>query len=570
MTRATPHESLSAPVELIATTEPADHAQLLERMTDAFIALDRNWNIVYMNAAAQRLGVRPSRSAIGRSHWDEWPMTVGSEVERQYRHAMATQRPVFFEHHYLGPGRDYWHQINAYPDPTGLSIFFRDITEQKRAADLSALLARAGTEFAAARDQGSTLRLVAQMALPHLGDWSIVYLTDATGHVTMVVVSTINPDQQTMLTSVAKHIASAALDPRLPFVHATRSGEPSVVAVTDAFYTQMADMLVLPGLLRQLAPRSLLTVPLVARGHAEGAMVLGAGDLSASTQQGDHALRAAREIGVLAALALDNARLHEAERQARLEAEKAQLVAEQANRSKADFLGTMSHELRTPLNAIAGYVELLQLGVHGALSGEQQRDLERIARNQRHVTNLLSDVLNFARLEAGRVQFECRRVQVAALLHDLEGLVPPGLVGRKDDLRIRPCGDALSIWADPDRTMQVLLNLVVNALKHTPDHTRVEVLCDESPATAHLPFVAIRVRDEGQGIPPEKLDAIFEPFIQATRRKAGSREGLGLGLAIARDLARGMGGDLTVESQIDRGSTFTLTLPRREVVAERR
>jgi signal transduction histidine kinase len=325
----------------------------------------------------------------------------------------------------------------------------------------------------------------------------------------------------------------------------------------------MADMLVLPGLLRQLAPRSLFTVPLVARGRAEGAMILGVGEARVSVHHGEHALRAAREIAVLAALALDNARLYEAERQARVDAEKARAVAEQANRSKADFLGTMSHELRTPLNAIAGYVELLQLGVHGTLAPEQRRDLERIARNQHHVTNLLSDVLNFARLEAGRVQFECRRVQVAALLHDLEGLVPPGLVARKDDLRIRPCGDALSVWTDPDRTMQVLLNLVTNALKHTPANTLVEVQCDESPLAARLPFVSIRVRDEGQGIPADKLDAIFEPFVQASRRKAGSREGLGLGLAIARDLSRGMGGDLTVESQLGRGSTFTLTLPRR-------
>ena len=168
--------------------------ELLERMTDAFIALDREWRITYMNSAAVRLNGKSREDSLWRSHWDEWPLTVGSEVERQYKLAMRTQQPVHFEHHYMAPGRDFWHRITAYPNENGLSIFFRDVTAEKRAGDLAALLAKAGAEFAATRDEEATLRIVAQMALPLLGDWSCVYVTDDAGRVTCVEVAATDAD----------------------------------------------------------------------------------------------------------------------------------------------------------------------------------------------------------------------------------------------------------------------------------------------------------------------------------------------------------------------------------------
>src|SRR4051812_17752297 len=130
------------------TPKPISPDQLLERMTDAFLALDCEWRVVYMNSAARGMNQRPRPNVIGRSHWEEWPQTVGSEVERQYRLAMETQRPVHFEHHYEGPDHDFWHAIHAYPDQTGLSIFYRDITDQKRTDEVARVLAEAGARFA--------------------------------------------------------------------------------------------------------------------------------------------------------------------------------------------------------------------------------------------------------------------------------------------------------------------------------------------------------------------------------------------------------------------------------------
>jgi PAS domain S-box-containing protein len=542
----------------VLATGDVTSVELLERMTDAFIALDRDWRIAYMNSAAVHLNGRPRAQSLGRSHWEEWPLTVGSEVERQYRHAMRTQRPVHFDHHYMAPGRDFWHSIHAYPSENGLSIFFRDVTEERRTAELAALLAKAGAQFASTLDHESTLRIVAQMALPMLGDWSCVYLIDDRGRVSRVEVAAIDAHSLAILREITPSLGAAA-DDRMPFVRAMRVSKPVLVAnIDDSFYEPMSGVSHLRHRLRELAPTSLLSVPLIARGQTIGAITFGTSD--PNRRYREHDLNAAREVSVPAALALDNARLYDAEHRARIDAEEARQRAEEANRTKADFLSTMSHELRTPLNAIAGYVQLLQMGLRGPLTATQKSDLERIARNQTHVTRLINDVLHFARLEAGRIQFECTRVSVENILTELEGLIVPQAGARKHTLHVRPSPPGVTVWADADKTLQVLLNLTSNALKYTPAGTTIEVFCsgvDESTS-----MVDIAVRDFGPGIPLEKQQTIFEPFVQIGRQLNQPMEGIGLGLAISRDLAHGMRGSLGVVSLPGQGATFILSLPR--------
>ena len=231
-------------------------------------------------------------------------------------------------------------------------------------------------------------------------------------------------------------------------------------------------------------------------------------------------------------------------------------MAEQANRAKAEFLANMSHELRTPLNAIGGYADLLLLDVRGALSPAARGDVERIRRSGQHLLSLINDILNFARIEAGQLAYHLEPVRLDALLADLEALVAPQ-VAQRGLAYVSPDGARAVAWADPEKTRQVMLNLVTNAIKFTEPGGRVTVGCE-----AAADGVCIHVRDTGRGIPPEQLDRIFDPFVQVDRHlTAHSQQGVGLGLAISRDLARGMGGDLSVESAVGRGSTFTLRLP---------
>jgi PAS domain S-box-containing protein len=536
-------------------------AELLERMTDAFIALDRDWRIVYMNTAARTVGEPTGPEVIGRSHWEQWPSTVGTEVERQYRHAMETQKPVHFEHHYMVPGRDYWHSIHAYPDANGLSIFFRDVTEQKRSDDLARLLANASARFVSTLDQRAMLRVVAEMALPLVGDWACVYLVDDTFHVTHVDTAAVDTRELAILRQVVAQLPVAAVDRMLPWNRAMQRGRPVLLEqIEDGFYLALGTP-ELRDFVAALAPRSILCVPLMARGRTIGGITFGRS--ATSRPHDDQDVLAAQEVALPAGLALDTARLYEAQRQATHDAEDARKRAEDANLSKLDFLRAMSHEMRTPLNAIGGYVQLLRMGARGDLPDEVTRDLDRIERNYEHVTRLINDVLHFAKLDAGRVVFEPTHVSVAQMLDELEDFVAPQVRTQARRLKVRPCAPDVHVWADAGKARQILVNLVSNALKHTPDDTTIEVFCaGTSKADAR---VRICVRDDGPGISPDKQERIFEPFVQVGRTLNHPVEGLGLGLAIARDLARGMGGELSVESEPGKATTFTLALrPDRE------
>jgi PAS domain S-box-containing protein len=245
------------------------------------------------------------------------------------------------------------------------------------------------------------------------------------------------------------------------------------------------------------------------------------------------------------------------ERQARADAERAREQAEAASRAKSEFLAVMSHELRTPLNAIGGYAELMEMGIRGPVTLEQREDLARIQKSQKHLLGLINEVLNYTKLETGVVRYELAPVPVAEAIAAVEPLVAPQLRARGLSYASSGCDDGVTAYVDREKLEQILLNLLSNAVKFTDAGGRIEVACAAAGAV-----VTILVHDTGIGIPADKLASVFEPFVQVDARLTRAQEGVGLGLAISRDLARGMGGDLTVVSEVGVGSTFALRVPR--------
>lgn len=231
--------------------------------------------------------------------------------------------------------------------------------------------------------------------------------------------------------------------------------------------------------------------------------------------------------------------------------------AENANRAKAEFLAAMSHELRTPLNAISGYTQLMQLGISGPLTGEQAEQLERIQSSQAHLLGIINDILNFSRIEAGHLAYDTAEVPAGETMDSVLTMIAPQAGKKGVKLVLRECDPHLVAIADRPKVEQVLLNLLSNAVKFTKPGGTIEMRCDADETRLH-----VRVKDSGIGIPDNQLDAIFSPFAQVGRSLASPKEGTGLGLSISRDLARGMNGELTVESKVGAGSTFTLDLPR--------
>jgi signal transduction histidine kinase/CheY-like chemotaxis protein len=417
-----------------------------------------------------------------------------------------------------------------------------------------AFLAEASARLAGSLDVESTLGTIAELAVPALADWCFVEVLE-NGTVRQAAVTHSRPE----MVRFARELISRFpidLDAGYGTGKVLRTGEPELVPeISDETLVSVAQDDEHLRLLRSTGLRSSISVPLL-DGSGRAMAVLSLVSSDSGRRYGESDLAMAMELARRAGAALSNARLVEAERAARAE-------AESASRTKSQFLANMSHELRTPLNAIAGHVQLIEMGIYGPVSDAQHDALVRVERAQRHLLGLINDVLNYARIEAGRVEYDVAPVLVTDVFADVLPMVE-SQVGAKSltlerMLAEEEDADPVHVWADRDKLAQILLNVLSNAVKFTPEGGRITVALAEAEGPAH---VMLRITDTGVGIPADKIDAVFEPFVQVRSEYTRQVEGTGLGLAISRDLARGMGGDLRVTSELGAGSTFEVVLRR--------
>ena len=425
----------------------------------------------------------------------------------------------------------------------------RGLAEEAEAARRrAAFLAESGRLLADSVDHTTTLVALTKLALPTLGAWCIVDIITGGDAIHRLRIFHPDPAKREVAQELEAHWVPAPDD---PFGAPAMQRDTRTIAITDDIEATLAATA--HGdrnlhILRQLGIGSLLTVPLVARGRLLGAVTFVSSERGLPYTPED--VQLAEDLAERGAMALDNAQVHD-------EALVLRRSADTANRAKTAFLGAMSHELRTPLNAIGGFVELLLLGLRGPVNEAQRADLTRVKTNQRHLLVLITDLLNFVRVGSGRVSYAVADLNAHdALTHALELIEP--LIAQRELVCDGVAGDASIIArADPEKVTQILVNLLSNAIKFTPAGGHIAAECEAEGDT-----VLLRVTDTGIGIPAEKHEAIFEPFVQLSEGLAGREGGVGLGLAISRDLARAMNGDLTVQSSEGKGARFTLVLPR--------
>jgi PAS domain S-box-containing protein len=462
--------------------------------------------------------------------------------------------------------------------------------EAEAAATRLSFIADASIILASSIDYEETLQNVARLAVPTIADWCAVDIVTEDNVVRRLAVQHSDPSKVALALEIER---------RYPTDPNARTGVPNVLRTGQLeWLSEIPDSLIEAGavddehlrLVRELGLHSYAVAPLMVGDDVIGAITFVHAESRRTFTA--HDLTLAQSVARRAAMAIHNARLvrelsdahaklrsqsEELEAQAseleeamaELElrneelvektalAELARAEAEQANASKSQFLANMSHELRTPLNAIGGYAELLELGVHGPVTDAQVGALERIKRNQRRLIALINDLLNFVKLRAGRLEITLAPEPLHEILDGILPLVEPQVKKKELVLSVGEAPLDLFVYANRERVEQVLLNLISNAVKFTPTGGSISVTSETQGRN-----VMIHVTDSGIGIAEDQLAKIFEPFVQLSQSPARDNQGVGLGLAISRDLMNGMGGDLEVESRVGAGSRFTMILAR--------
>lgn len=402
----------------------------------------------------------------------------------------------------------------------------------------NAFLAEASAILGASLDYETTLATVARLAVPRLADSCVVDMLDADRTIRRVAVAHTDPAAEDFARELVRRYPPDPDGPH-PLAQVLRSGHSMLLAdISDDVLQAVAQDEEHLRIARWLGLKSAIIVPLVARGHMLGAISFVS--TSPTRRYGQADLLVAEDLAARAALAVDNAMLYR--------------EAQEANRTKDEFLANLSHELRNPLNAILGWTQILR----SKRSDEALvvRAIETIDRNTRLQAQLIDDLLDVSRIERGKFSIELQPVDLAALIETAVDARRPAADAKAIPLETEIDAAPLLISGDPVRLHQVVDNLLGNAIKFTDQGGRIRVRVTPLDGQAE-----IHVIDTGRGIAADFLPHVFDRFRQAVQDRA-TATGLGLGLAIVRAIVELHGGTVTAASEGEgRGATFTVRLP---------
>jgi PAS domain S-box-containing protein len=520
-----------------AATQHARATEILESITDAFWATDLDWRFTYVNHHAEKVLGSPREELIGRRIWEAFPESVGTRAHAEMTRALQDRTPRVFE--IESRVLDRWLEVHVYPSERGLSIYLHDIGERKEAEAAQTLVVQTGIALAETLDLDETLRRGARVAIPFLADLCTIDLVeDGTTLRRAAAAAADATVEETLQRTGRRHPP----DWRLPSaaMETLRTGEPVLHAeLSDAAGPGAVPDPELLRLVQEHGVRSTLIVPLAVHGQRLGVVTF------AFARSGRHYgaghLGLACDVARRIALAIANARLYE--------------EAQASNEAKSNFISVISHEFRTPLTAIVGYVDLLLDQVAGTLNAKQSEQLGRVKSSAWHLTHLVEEILTFSRMEAGRESVESELIDLAEVARHSVMLIEPVAAAKTLKVGVDLPAEPVIVRSDSGKIGQILINLLGNAVKFTDaGEVRLRLASD---ARRHV----FDVIDTGVGIGADDSDRIFDAFWQVDQGTTRRMGGTGLGLTIARRLARLLGGEIEVNSERGRGSTFRLSLP---------
>jgi len=519
-------------------------AGIIAIASDAIISIDETFVITMFNQGAEQIFGYRADDVVGRPLDVLLPERFRGGHDRHIRNFAASPaiaRRMGERQEIMGRRAD----GSEFPAEASISklelsgsmvftVVLRDITERKRAERAQQFLAEAGALLASSLDYEVTLGRVAQLTVPELADWSVVYIREDDGRVRRLEVAHADPGRNDYLRQLFRY----PLNPTSghPVFTVLETARPEVMLDLDEeFLLALSQDEGQAEIYRTLGMGSLLIVPLLARGATQGAM----GFYSAAPRRyGADELALAQELAVVSALALDNARLY--------------MEARAAVEARDDLIAVVSHDLGNPLSAIRIGTSLLLRSIPESEQGSGGwKHLEFIRQSAQQMENLINDLLDVKRIESGAVPLELRDVRAADVVGDVMDVFET--IARSREITLRHETTAASVRGDRQRLVQVLSNLVSNALKFTGNGGSVTVTVRRTGD-----IVLFAVSDTGIGIEPEHLARVFDRFWQVRRE---GRKGLGLGLAIARGIVEAHGGRIWAESTPGEGTTFLFTVP---------
>lgn len=420
----------------------------------------------------------------------------------------------------------------------------RRIKEEARAREeANRFLAEAGAVLSSSLDYWEALDNIADLVVRYIADWCVIFVLEDDGLIHRVAGRHVDPAKTDLLRKLMAETTDPDSD--APVARVLRTGRAVLLedTTTETIENMAGGDPNTTRLMRELGMCSAIVVPLTARGHGVGAFTVVSAD--PGRRYGPEDLKLVEDLADRAAIAVDNARLYE------------DVLA--ANQAKSDFLAVMSHELRTPLTAIIGYADLLAAGIGGELTSEQRQQLERLIASARNLLRLIDEILIYSRSGVGREVVRAETVDIRDLVKEAARRIEPLAREQGLDLEVDVPADPVLASVDPAKVGQILFGLLSNAVKFT-EKGEIRISAHGTDDRA-----IFRVTDTGIGIRQEDRERIFDPFWQVEPATTRRRGGAGLGLSLARRLARLMGGDIVVSSEPGRGSTFEVWLPTGEV-----